>query len=160
MSSIINNKDRAKLWTKTKLSRCDLFRSLSNVNSVIPMIPFIGVLQCGAHEQSRGAQQRRCVPDLVRHVSQELGFTPVGQFGGFPGSGVLLDTISQVEDHLVDLRLQRVHLSTSLDRDETTEVSVCGGGRDLRETTHLRRQVVGHGIDGVSIVNRGSSCHC
>ena len=44
MSSIINNNDRAKLWTKTRLSRCERFRSLSNVNSVIPMIPFIGVL--------------------------------------------------------------------------------------------------------------------
>ena len=45
MSSMINNNERAKLWTKTKLSRCDRFKSLSNVNSVIPMIPFIGVLQ-------------------------------------------------------------------------------------------------------------------
>ena len=44
ISSIINNNDLAKLCTKSKLSLCDLFKSLSNVNSVIPIIPFIGVL--------------------------------------------------------------------------------------------------------------------
>lgn len=32
------------LLTKSTLSRCDLFGSLSRVNSVIPMMPFIGVL--------------------------------------------------------------------------------------------------------------------
>ena len=41
---MINNNDRARLWTKSKLSRWLRLRSLSNVNSVIPMIPFIGVL--------------------------------------------------------------------------------------------------------------------
>ena len=45
MSSMINNNDRARLRTKVKLSRCDLFKSLSRVNSVIPMIPFMGVLR-------------------------------------------------------------------------------------------------------------------
>lgn len=45
MSSMISNNERAKLWTKSKLSRCDRSRSLSRVNSVIPMIPFIGVLR-------------------------------------------------------------------------------------------------------------------
>ena len=44
MSSMISSNERAKLWTKSKLSRCDRSRSLSRVNSVIPMIPFIGVL--------------------------------------------------------------------------------------------------------------------
>lgn len=45
MSSIIKRRERAKLCTRSKLSRCDLFKSLSSVNSVIPMIPFIGVLR-------------------------------------------------------------------------------------------------------------------
>ena len=45
MSSMISNRERAKLWTKSKFSRCDLLRSESNVSSVIPMIPFIGVLR-------------------------------------------------------------------------------------------------------------------
>ena len=44
ISSMINNNERAKLWTKSKFSRCDRFKSLSNVSSVIPIIPFIGVL--------------------------------------------------------------------------------------------------------------------
>jgi hypothetical protein len=41
---MINNRDRARLWTSNKLSRCDRFRSLSRVSSVIPIMPFIGVL--------------------------------------------------------------------------------------------------------------------
>ena len=44
MSSMINNRERAKLCTKSRFSRCDRLRSLSNVSSVMPMIPFIGVL--------------------------------------------------------------------------------------------------------------------
>ena len=44
MSSMISNKERAKLWTKSRFSRCERFKSLSRVSSVIPMIPFIGVL--------------------------------------------------------------------------------------------------------------------
>ena len=44
ISSMINNKERAKLWTKSRFSRCERFKSLSSVSSVIPIIPFIGVL--------------------------------------------------------------------------------------------------------------------
>ena len=41
---MISNKERAKLWTKSRFSRCERFKSLSRVSSVITMIPFIGVL--------------------------------------------------------------------------------------------------------------------
>ena len=44
ISSMMSNNERAKLWTKSKFSLCDRFKSLSSVNSVIPIIPFIGVL--------------------------------------------------------------------------------------------------------------------
>jgi len=42
---MIKSRDLARLWTRSKLSRWDLFKSLSRVNSVIPIIPFIGVLR-------------------------------------------------------------------------------------------------------------------
>ena len=77
-------------------------------------------------------------PDLMRHVGQELRFTSICQLRSLPGGSVLLDTVSQVKYHLVDLRLQRVHLPARLNRDESTEVAVHCRGGDLGETTHLR----------------------
>jgi hypothetical protein len=38
ISSIIKSNDRASLRTRSILSRCDRLRSLSSVNSIIPMI--------------------------------------------------------------------------------------------------------------------------
>ena len=81
------------------------------------------------------------------HVGQELALTPVRQLGGLPCSGVLLYRVAQVENHGVDLRLQRVHLSAGLDRDEPSEVAVHSRLRDLRESSDLGRQVAGHGVD-------------
>ena len=52
MSSMMSNSERAKLWTKSKFSRCDRFKSLSRVSSVIPMIPFMGVLSETSAAQS------------------------------------------------------------------------------------------------------------
>ena len=44
ISSMMRSNDLAKLCTSNKLSLCDRFKSLSRVSSVIPMIPFMGVL--------------------------------------------------------------------------------------------------------------------
>ena len=44
MSSIMVNSDDAKLETIMRFSRCCLVSSDSSVKTVIPMIPFIGVL--------------------------------------------------------------------------------------------------------------------
>ncbi len=43
--------------------------------------------------------------NFMRHVGQELGFRPISKFGSFSSSGISLNRISQVEDHLVDLPL-------------------------------------------------------
>ena len=111
------------------------------------MIPFIGVLETKVNELDRDRPPRLNVPDLVGHVGQELRFTSVRQLSSFPRSGVLLNRVARVGHHLVDLRLQRVHLSARLDRDEPTEIAVHRRCRDLRETPDLRRQVARHGVD-------------
>ena len=90
-------------------------------------------------------------PNFVGHVCQELGFTPIRQLGGFPSSRVLLDAVSQVEDHLVDLGLQRIHLPTGLNSDETSEIPIHGCSGNLADTSHLGRQGAGHCIDGHAI---------
>ncbi|KAI3479879.1 hypothetical protein L1887_58027 [Cichorium endivia] len=87
--------------------------------------------------------------DLVRHVGEELGLGAVGELGGLPGGGVLLDTVAETVDHLVDLGLERVHLAGRLDGDEAGKVAVGGGGGDLGKGTHLRGEVVGHDVDVV-----------
>ena len=84
----------------------------------------------------------------MRHIGQELRLRPICQLGRFPRSSVLLDTVAQVEDHLIDLGLEGVHFTACLDRDEPTEVAVHGCRRDLGETTHLGRKVAGHGVHG------------
>lgn len=40
------------------------------------------------------------------HVRQELGLGPICQLGGFSCSSVFLDGVTQIEHHLIDLRLQ------------------------------------------------------
>ena len=45
ISSIIVNRDDAKLETIIRFSLCCLVNSDSSVRTVIPMIPFMGVLQ-------------------------------------------------------------------------------------------------------------------
>ena len=57
----------------------------------------------------------------MRHTRQELAVTAIRQLSCFStsSSSVLLDTISQVEHHLIDLCLQRIHLSS----DETSKVA-------------------------------------
>jgi len=84
----------------------------------------------------------------MRHISQKLRFTPVSQLSRFPRCRVLLNTVPQVEHHLIDLRLQRVHLTARFDRDEAGEVTIHGCGRDLSEPTDLGGQVSGHSVDG------------
>lgn len=63
----------------------------------------------------------------MRHVGQELRLGPVRQLRRFPRSRVLLNTLSQVVHHLIDLGLERVHLSASFDSDEPSEISVRRG---------------------------------
>lgn len=64
------------------------------------------------------------VPDFMTHVGQELRLTPVRKFSGLSRSGVLLDTLAQIVNHLIDLGLQRVHLAAGFDSDESREVSI------------------------------------
>ena len=87
------------------------------------MIPFIGVLAV------RIARLKSpIVPDFVRHVCQEFTLTPVGRFGLLSGARILLDRLSEVVHHLIDLRLQTVHFTTRFDRDEPSEISIGSGG--------------------------------
>jgi hypothetical protein len=81
------------------------------------------------------------------HVRQELGLGPICQLGSFSCSSVLLDGVTQIEHHLIDLRLQGIHLSARLDRDEPSEIAVHSCRRNLGESTHLRGQVSSHGVD-------------
>jgi hypothetical protein len=73
--------------------------------------------------------------------------TPVSQLRRLPRRRVLLDTIPQVEHYLIDLRLQRVHLTAHLDRDEPRKVSIHSRRRDLRKAPYLCFQIPGHGVD-------------
>jgi hypothetical protein len=119
------------------------------------MIPFIGVL-CGSECKLESAVKTRpAEPYLMGHVGQELRFTAVSEFGRFSGGGVLLNAVAQIEDHLVDLRFQRIHFATGLDGDKACEISIHGGSRYLSEATHLGGQITGHGIDrhsGVDVI--------
>ena len=95
----------------------------------------------------------------MRHVSQKLRFTPIGQLSRFPRSRVLLDTVPQVEHHLIDLCLQRVHLTARLHRDEPGEIAIHSCGRYLSETANLRGQVSGHRVDGHTACPKTTSQH-
>jgi hypothetical protein len=85
--------------------------------------------------------------NLVRHVSEELGFRPVRKLSRLPRHRVLLQRVAKGEDHLVDLGLERVHLSARFDGDEGGEVSFGCGGGNLGEGANLRGQVKSHGVD-------------
>lgn len=73
----------------------------------------------------------------MRHIGQELRFTSIRQFSSFSSHRILLQTVTQREDHLVDFRLERIHFSRRLDRDERTEISFRGGGGNLGECSDL-----------------------
>jgi hypothetical protein len=55
--------------------------------------------------------------------------------------------ILQVEHHLIDLRLQRVHLAAHLDRDEPRKVSIHSRRQDLHKALYLCFQIPDHGVD-------------
>jgi hypothetical protein len=59
-------------------------------------------------------------------------------------------------DHRVDRRLQLENLAADVDRDLLRQVAVRDGRRDLRDVADLRRQVRGHGVDGVGQVLPGA----
>lgn len=61
-------------------------------------------------------------------------------------NSILLDGIPQIEDHRVDLSLEGVHFSASLDRDEPSKVTIGGCGTNLGEASHLRGKITGHGV--------------
>lgn len=84
----------------------------------------------------------------MRHVRQKLTLTPIRQLGRLPRRRILLNSLPQIEHHLVDLRLERIHLSARFDRDEPREVAVHCCRRDLCESTHLGGQVVRHLVHG------------
>lgn len=81
---IVSN-DEAKLETIIKFSRCALVNSDSRVNTVIPMIPFIGVLLISPYHTGDD------IPDLVRHIGEEFRFTPVCHFRLLPRDRVLFN---------------------------------------------------------------------
>ena len=51
-------------------------------------------------------------------------FVRVAELGSFTRSRVLLDRVAQAVHHLVDLGLERVHLTTCFDRNEACKVTV------------------------------------
>jgi hypothetical protein len=65
-----------------------------------------------------------------------------------PSQPYSLNTISQVEHHLIDLGLQGIHFSTGFNRDESREIAIHRRSRDLSKASHLRCQVRRHGVDG------------
>jgi hypothetical protein len=75
--------------------------------------------------------------DLMRHVGQEFGFRSVGELGGFSCSSISLDTVSQVEHHLVDLPLQLVHFPRGFDCNQLRKVSVCRCVGDVAKSSDL-----------------------
>lgn len=101
------NREEAKLDTIIKFSLCCLVNSDSSVSTVIPMIPFMGVLRpISLVSHCLCTSELYHSPDLVRHVCQKFGFTPVGGFGLLPCVGVFLDTFSKIVHHLIDFRLE------------------------------------------------------
>jgi predicted proteasome-type protease len=67
-----------------------------------------------------------------------------------PCRRVLLDSITQVEDHLADLRIQQIHPTTGFHSDETREITI-HSSRCLQKPSNLNCQIPGHGIDGESM---------
>jgi hypothetical protein len=51
------------------------------------------------------------LPDFMTHIRQELTLAPVRQLCSLSRSGILLDRVSQMIQHIVDMRLQTVHLT-------------------------------------------------
>ena len=85
---------------RSKLSRCDRFKSLSRVSSVIPMIPFMGVLKITesilrkfAFHETLTESRVTCWPK-TRSYSCWPALQP-------PSQPYSLNTISQVEHHLI-----------------------------------------------------------
>ena len=75
----------------------------------------------------------------MRHVGQELRLGPVGQLGSLSSLCVSLDTVPEVEHHLVDLPLQLVHLSGCFDFHYLGKVPVGGSISDVSKGSHLGR---------------------
>ena len=86
--------------------------------------------------------------NLMRHIRQELALRPIRELGRLARGGVPLNRVAQVEHHLVDLSLERVHFARGLNGDEAREVAVHGCLGDLREAADLGREVVRHGVYG------------
>jgi hypothetical protein len=84
---MIVNSDDAKLETIIKFSRWALVNSDSRVNTVIPIIPFIGVLLISSHHSHHD------IPDLVRHIGEEFRFTPICHFRLLPRDRVLFNAL-------------------------------------------------------------------
>ena len=64
--------------------------------------------------------------------------------------------VAQVEDHLVDVVLERRHLAGRLDGDRPRQVALGDGGRDFRDGAHLRGEVGGEPVDVVGQVAPGA----
>ena len=83
----------------------------------------------------------------MRHVGQELALTPIRRFCLLPRRRILFNRFPEVVHHLVDLRLERVHLTRRFDSDEPREVAVGRCRRDLGKRSDLRCKVGGHRVD-------------
>jgi hypothetical protein len=51
------------------------------------------------------------LPDFMTHIRQELTLAPVRQLCSLSRSRILLDRVSQMIQHIVDMCLQTVHLT-------------------------------------------------
>ena len=69
--------------------------------------------------------------------------------------GVLLGRLAQVDDHLVDVVLERRHLAGRLHRDRARQVPLRDGRRDFGDGAHLRGEVRGEPVDVVGEVAPG-----
>jgi hypothetical protein len=97
-------------------------------------------------------REDKTVLNFMRHIRQELTLATIHQFCCLPHHGVLLDAIAQIEDHLLDLRLERFHLSACFNRGEPGKVTIHSHCRDLRELSHMRHQTSGHSVHNDTVV--------
>lgn len=81
------------------------------------------------------------------HVRKEFRLRSVCKFGSFPGCSISLDTVSEIEHHLVDLSLQFIHFSRCFHGDQLCEVAIGSGVSDIAKSSDLSSQIHCHRID-------------
>ena len=102
----------------------------------------------------RADQRRQLGKQQLRHGQQvALALHHAGELGDVGLQPVLLGVLArglrQVDDHLVDVVLQRRHFALRFDRDRPRQVALGHGGRHFGDGAHLGGQVGGELIDVV-----------